>query len=127
MTNKTIATVEQMKSLEAGQWVLLDDGKAACLFDTHMGFPQRMWGMKTNGGTRGSVRSFVALDGITLPLHLADIEASKCEHWTTNECGQCNFCGLPNAGEAYPVQFVDVATGLIRSVAKHNTRIKEDS
>ncbi len=120
--SNTITTIEQMADLPVGQWACTDDGDAYCLFDTHMGFPQRMWGSKADGGTRGEVRSYVSLEVVPLPLNLADIDASICEHWRTNECGQCTYCGSPESGQARPVAFED--TDLFHAVARLNSKIK---
>lgn len=117
----TIATVEQMDALPAGQWALTDDGKAYCLFDTHMGFPQRMWGYKADGGTKGHVYGYTALDGAPLPLHLADVHADSCLHRRTNECGQCLFCGKPEIVPGQPLYFHD--GDLLREVAEHNSKV----
>jgi hypothetical protein len=91
--NNIISTPEEAGSLEPGQWVIDADGTARCLVDTHMGFPQRMWMSK-----RG--RSFAAIDAVTFPVHLADIDWESsdypdgCPHeWGANECGHCSHCG----------------------------------
>lgn len=106
MTN-TITTSEQIDALPAGQWVIDADGHNACLFDTHMGFPQRMWGFKTNYGTSGKIHSYSHLENLTLPAHLADIDGDfKCPHTDSNECGQCIICGAPGVAEARPAYFV---------------------
>lgn len=122
MDSNTITTVEQMTDLQAGQWACTDDGDAYCLFDTHMGFPQRMWGSKAGGGTRGEVRGYVSLETVPLPLNLADVEASTCTHHRTNECGQCLYCGKPESSDAQPVYFED--PDLFQAVARHNSKIK---
>ena len=66
-----VTTQDAVNALPAGTWVIAADGTQACLFDTHIGFPQRMWGLKPKGGP---VVSFLAITGLTLPLHLADID-----------------------------------------------------
>lgn len=124
MSENTITTVDQMKDLPVGQWALTDDGKAFCLYDTHMGFPQRMWGNKPYDGTRGAVCGFTSLESVPLPLHLADIDAAKCLHRRTNECGQCLFCGVPGVVEGQPLHFSEGDGSLIRAVAEHNSRIQ---
>jgi len=124
MSENTITTVEQMADLTAGQWALTDDGKAYCLFDTHMGFPQRMWGSKAEGGTKGYVRSYTSLETVPLPLHLAEIDSDyECAHAQANECGQCTICGVPGVSEARPLVLVNV--GEFQAIAAHNSRIAE--
>jgi len=119
----TITTIDQMADLPAGQWALTDDGKALCLYDTHMGFPQRMWGSKLDYGTKGAVYSFTSLEGAPLPLHLADVQADGCLHRRTNECGQCLFCGKPEIVPGQPLYLADDGD-LFRAVAEHNSKIK---
>lgn len=124
MSENTITSPEQMQDLPAGQWALTEDGKAYCLFDTHMGFPQRMWGSKAEGGTKGAVRSYTSLETVPLPLHLADIEGDfRCTHAQANECGQCTICGAPGVSEARRVEFVSF--GEFHAAAEHNSRIAE--
>lgn len=118
----TITTTEQMTELPAGQWALTDDGKALCLFDTHMGFPQRMWGSKPDYGTKGAVYSYTSLEGAPLPLHLADVQADDCLHRRTNECGQCLFCGTPGIVPGQPLIMADGGE-LLRAVAEHNSKL----
>ena len=125
MSENTISTVDQMADLPVGQWVLTDDSKAYCLFDTHMGFPQRMWGSKAEGGTKGAIRSYTSLETAPLPLHLAEIDSEfQCTHAQANECGQCTICGIPGASEARPVELVNL--GEFHAIAAHNSRISED-
>ena len=115
-----IATIEQVKDLPPGQWVLTEKGEAFCIFDTHMGFPQRMWGYKAERGTKGDVRNFMALDQVPLPLGLADVVPTDCLHRRTNECGQCLFCGKPGITDGQPLYFSNFDGALIREVAEHN-------
>jgi hypothetical protein len=88
-----------------------------------MGFPQRMWGMKPNGGTKGYVRSYSATDQLPFPLHLADIDGDfSCPHTQANECGQCTICGQPEVSEARRVEFVSF--GEFRAAAEQNSVIE---
>jgi hypothetical protein len=124
MSENTITNTEQMEELSAGQWALTDDGKAFCLYDTHMGFPQRMWGSKAEGGTKGAVRSYTSLETVPLPLHLAEIDSDfKCPHAQANECGQCAICGSPGVSEARPIELVNF--GEFQTIAEHNSRVEE--
>ena len=122
-----ITTTEQMNDLPAGQWVLTEGGQAFCVFDTHMGFPQRMWGYKASNGTRGLVYGFMALDQAPLPLGLADVTATDCQHRRTNECGQCLFCGKPGITAGQPLHFSDEDGALVRAVAEHNDALTKET
>jgi hypothetical protein len=95
MATNEVATAEDAKELPSGQWVEDANGKAFCLIDTHMGWPQRM-------AMRGS--TLQALERLSYPLHLADF-VGECEHkWGTHELGQCRRCGVVIA-EPHPVTF----------------------
>lgn len=117
MSENRIETVEQADALPAGQWVIAADGTEACLFDTHMGWPQRMWGCRANSGSQ--IRSFVALGGIAYPLGLADLVETGhvCEHRAANECGQCLRCGQPEVGEHREVRLDTEGLAAFRAAA----------
>jgi hypothetical protein len=124
MTENDVTTPEQVDALPAGQWVIAADGTEACLFDTHMGFPQHMWGIRHDAGR--PVGSFTAMANLPLPLHLADVIENAghlCQHRRANECGQCLRCGLPDVGERHEL-FLD-AEGLraFRIAAEHNAAL----
>jgi hypothetical protein len=96
MSENEIATPAEAEVLPDGQWVLAADGKAWCLLDTHMGFPQRM---------AGQGRSLTNLDNLAYPLHLADFQG-ECEHrWGHHELGQCIRCGV-RVADPTPMYFV---------------------
>ena len=118
-----IRTMEAVRALPSGQWVQDADGKVACLMDTHVGFPQRMWGFKTDGGTKGRMVYHCALDRIALPLHLADVTGGECSHPFHNECGQCEACGLPGVAEGAPRYFDPEGEAAFRAAAAHNARV----
>lgn len=108
----TITTPAEAAALQDGQWVVDADGKAWCMLDTHMGFPQRMAGYK---------RSLTALDNISYPLQLADFDG-ECEHsWGHHELGQCIRCGVVIA-EPNPVTFDAQSMEAFRAAATMNTR-----
>jgi hypothetical protein len=123
MSNENeVTTKEQVDALPAGTWVIAADGTQACLFDTHIGFPQRMWGLKPKGGPVGS---FVAITGLTLPLHLADIdepEGYTCPHPRPNECGQCQRCGKPGVGKRREWFFDEQGMETFRMAAEANAK-----
>lgn len=122
-----VNTAKEMASLEPGQWAVDADGDVVCLFETHMGAPQRMWGAKADGGTRGRATRFVSMDGASLPLHLADIvEGTVCGHREANECGQCLYCGAPEVGPRNELHFGEEGLRLIRMAADHNARVERE-
>ena len=123
--NELAATAEEVEALPTGQWVVAADGRVACLFDTHMGFPQRMWGLKKDGGTKGYVTSYTHINGLPLPLHLADATPkSPCPHTRANECGQCIVCGVLGVGESSPAYFDADGMADFQAAAAHNARIE---
>lgn len=121
MTTNTIETVEEVSVLPFGQWVIAADNTVACLFDTHVGFPQRMWGVLTSSG---GIRSFVALEQLKFPLALADAimkPGQTCKHRSANECGQCLRCGTPEVSTRHELHFSLEGMKLFRDVAATNS------
>ena len=117
-----VTTREQVDALSAGTWVTDANGRQACLFDTHIGFPQRMWGIKPKGGP---IASFVAITGLTLPLYLCDIDEPDgytCPHSRPNECGQCQRCGKPEVGEHREMFFDQQGMDAFHVAAEANAR-----
>lgn len=120
----TITNAEEAKALPTGQWAVDADGKVICLMDTHMGFPQRMWGSKRDGGTKGRMVGYYSLDRAAYPIRLADVDTDACPHKTTNECGQCDICGLAEVGAFEPCYFEPEDEAVFRAAAAHNARIE---
>lgn len=118
-----VTTQEQVIALTAGTWVIDADGNEACLFDTHTGFPQRMWALKEKGS--GPMSFFVALSELTLPLHLCYIDETEgytCPHARWNECGQCLRCGKTDVGEKREWFFGGQSMDVFGMVAKANSK-----
>jgi len=115
-----INNVEEASLLPAGQWARDASGMAICLMETHMGFPQRMWGSKIDGGTKGHIVRYCSLDRAAYPLHLGDADTDACSHAKSNECGQCTVCGLPGATDASPLHFDKQGEDAFRMAAEHN-------
>jgi hypothetical protein len=116
MATNEVATADEAKALPSGQWVQDTNGKAWCLIDTHMGFPQRM-GMHGN--------SLVSLESLAYPLHLGDF-VGECEHrWGTHELGNCVRCGVVVA-EARPVFFDEGTQKMMHAVAESNARAESN-
>ena len=93
------------------------------MFETHIGLPQRMWGGRANAGSL--IRSFISLDGLPLPLHLADLvehQGHVCQHRSTNECGQCLRCGMPEVGEHRELFFDAEGMRTFQIAAEANSR-----
>lgn len=93
MSDEYVAeSVEQLRALPIGTWVIDADGDPWCLVNTHVMHPQVMW-----MGRKG--KSLVAIDQIALPAHEGEFEGD-CEHrWGHNECGHCRRCGQVVAPE----------------------------
>lgn len=90
--SNTIETVEGLRDLPIGTWVIDAEDEPWCLVNTYVMFPQVMW-MRAKG------RSFQAVENIALPVGLADFQGD-CEHrWGHNECGHCRRCGQVVAAE----------------------------
>ena len=117
-----VTTQDQVDVLPSGTWATDANGRQACLFDTHIGFPQRMWGIKPKGGP---IASFVAITGLTLPLYLCVIdepEGYTCPHRRPNECGQCQRCGKPGVGERHEWFLDEQGLETFRMAAEANAR-----
>lgn len=112
----TIHTPEQAAELPDGTWTVDAEGKAWCMLDTHVGFPQRMAGYK---------RSLTNLDNLAYPLQLADFDG-ECEHkWGHHELGQCVRCGIRIA-EPRPVTFDAPTMDAFRAAAAMNARHEDE-
>ena len=125
---RQVTTSDEVAALPVGQLAITADGDVICLFDTHIGFPQRMWGRKPNGGTRGRFSSFSHLGSIELPIDLADLDwgdGPRCQHPATNECGQCLNCGEPNVGEHREMYLDPEGMAAFRWAAEANSRLGE--
>ncbi|TDW31000.1 hypothetical protein [Cryobacterium psychrophilum] len=110
-----VATTEDAKAQPDGQWVEDANGKAYCLIDTHMGFPQRMAMHK---------RNLTNVDNLAYPLHLCRF-VGGCEHkWGTHGLGHCIRCGVV-VDEPRPMTFDDEGMELFRFAAEHNARADE--
>jgi hypothetical protein len=128
MTAEWVTTKEDEGALPAGTWVIADDGTEACLFDTHLGFPQRMWGVKLP--RQGRVLSYQALGSLPFPLYVSEViepEGFVCPHRHWNECGQCQRCGKPEVGESHEMFFDEQGMRAFRIAAEHNSRLKATS
>lgn len=118
MEGNEITTQEQVNALPVGTWIIDAEGTVACLFETHMGFPQKMWGIRLKGSP---ISSFSAVENAKLPLHLAEIDESEgftCPHFHSNECGQCLRCGKPGVGERREMFFDKLGSDTFRIAAE---------
>lgn len=86
MSDTTVNSTQEAEALPPGQWAIGPDGRGMCLVDTNVGWSQRMW-MSDNG------RSYDALDNVTYPMTLADVDEDCPHSWGTQECGHCRHCG----------------------------------
>lgn len=109
----TVHNAAEAEALPSGTWTVDAEGKAWCLIDTHMGFPQRMAAHK---------RSLTNLDNLAYPLQQADFEGD-CEHkWGTHEMGQCIRC-CEVVAEPRPMFFDEEQKRIFRMAAEHNARL----